>query len=322
MPKCLEHKYGTHYVIENLEFPHGQNLLEEAILKPISTEHGKDKFRPVSYRFVERFDKKKESSFYCQAMFETKSKDILSDKRLGAIGLDLNKDHIALCETDRFGNPIFAQSYAFDFENKSSEQIKAILADHIAVIVDRAVKSGKIIACEKLDFEKKKEALRETTPKGLRTVISYFAYKKFYELLKSRCKREGIYLKAVNPAFTSLIGFYKYFGYGIYTSHECAALSIVRRALTFSERAKRVHGTLMQTVSIAGDDELPEFSHENSFRHVWSFYSRNKSSLRLGIINSSKKGSEFKVSYSPLHPSGYKASGLGCDKVLLRSLSP
>ena len=74
------------------------------------------------------------------------------------------------------------------------------LCDHIATVVARAKSSGEIIVCEKLDFAKKKSALRESAPKGLRVILSSFAYKKFFTLLQSRCSRESVYLKSVNPA--------------------------------------------------------------------------------------------------------------------------
>jgi hypothetical protein len=165
MPKCLEEKYGTHRKIENVSFPYGQELLEDAILNPIGVEDGKEIYRPVSFRLLERKQTEGDSGLYCQAIFQQKNPEIQSDARLGAIGIDLNADHIAMMETDRFGNPIFAQSYPFSMEDKSSDQIEAVFADHIATIVERAKVTGKILVCEKLDFSKKKNALRESAPK-------------------------------------------------------------------------------------------------------------------------------------------------------------
>jgi hypothetical protein len=191
MPKCLEEKYGTHRKIENVSFPYGQDLLEDAILNPLEMRDKKEIYRPVSFRLIERKQTKGETGLYCQAIFQQKNPEVQSDRSLGAIGVDLNADHIAMMETDRFGNPIFAQSYPFSMEAKSSDQIEAVFADHIATIVERAKNSGKILVCEKLDFAKKKRALRESAPKGLRVILSSFAYKKFFTLLQSRCGREA-----------------------------------------------------------------------------------------------------------------------------------
>lgn len=321
LPECLEQKYkSTHCLIENLEFSYGQEWLNDAILNPISEKNGKKQYSPVSYRFIER-KSKEESAFYCQAIFEPKSPEKKSDARLGAIGLDLNADHIAMMETDRFGNPIFAQSYPFSME-ASSDQIEAVFGDHIATIVEHAEKTGKIIVCEDLDFKKKKQALRETvSSKRLRKILSSFAYQKFFSILNSRCDKKGVKLKKVNPAFTSIIGFYKFSGYGIYTSHECAALSIARRGLGLSERAKS-KVTPIQTESIEEPlMKVPEYSIENSDGHVWKFYSRNTKCIREILFQSSQSGRKRTMFYNPRHPSSYTA-GLRCDKTLLRCLSP
>ena len=321
LPACLEQKYGsTHITIENLEFHYGQEWLKDAILNPISEENGKKRYTPVSYRFIERRMGDSESEFFCQALFEQRIPEKTTDPRIGAIGLDLNADHIAMMETDRFGNPIFAQSYPFSMK-ESSDQIEAVFGDHIAIIVERAKQTGKIIVCEKLDFKRKKQALRESSPKSLREVLSSFAYKKFFDLLNARCDREGVRLKRVNPAFTSIIGFYKYLGYEIYTSHECAALTIARRGLGLSERAK-TKVTPNPTVSMEEPlVEVPEFSHSNSDGHVWSFYSRHAKSIREILFQRSPKGRKRLMFYNPRHPSSYRA-GLRCDWTLLRCLSP
>lgn len=330
MPYCLEETYGSRVVIENVTFRYGQEQLEDAILNPIEiwnekTQSFQSIFRPVSYRILARKKKKADKEvieYFCQAMFEERPVQVDSDKRLGAIGIDLNADHIAVCETDRFGNPVGGTSYAFTMPTRSSNQISAVFGDHIAMIVQRAKVTGKIIVCEQLDFTKKKQALRETTNKKQRAMLSSFAYKKFFTLLAGRAKKEGVRVKDINPAYTSVIGFYKFQGYKIYTTHELAALAIARRGLGFSERTK-IKNAPDGTVSNHGIDEALLFFQEKQVGHVWSYYSRNAKRIRT-LIRSQSNPSREEVAYNPFHPSGYCEVSLRikCEKSPRPSLPP
>ncbi|MGC5340850.1 hypothetical protein ACPXBC_30235, partial [Escherichia coli] len=74
----------------------------------------------------------------------------------GAIGIDLNADHLAVCETDRFGNFQRVESLGFDLRGLSSERSAAVLGDYVAAVVALAKTAGKPIAIERLDFTAKK----------------------------------------------------------------------------------------------------------------------------------------------------------------------
>ena len=218
------------------------------------------------------------------------------------IGIDLNADHIAICETDPSGNPISTASLYYEWEGKSSEQLTAILADHVAHIVDLARLKGKTLACEELDFTKKKAALRELNGRRFRKLISSFAYKKFYSMLQKRAARHQVRVKAVKATFTSIIGFYKFRGYSGYSSHELAALAIARRAQGYSERARTKVGRA-GTVSIQGVGDSRTFHQESPACHTWSFYSRKKTLIRASMVSSmGKVEARF---YHPRYRTGY-----------------
>ena len=254
---------------------------------------------PVSYRVLER----EKGTFYIQATFEALQGASKSVHNNGGIGVDLNADHIAVCEVDRFGNPVHSASYPFSSRSLSKKQLSAVLGDHIAMIVKRAAQNGRVIYCEDLDFSKKKKALREE-PKAYRSMLSRLANDKFYSLLASRCHREGITLRKVNPAFTSLIGFYKFRGYRRMSSHELAALAIARRGLRFSERPK-TYNAPFGTASISGLGNPALFLTERLKGHVWSYYSHHKKAIRHALSEMSQ-GRGIPPPYSPQHPSGYQ----------------
>jgi len=80
--------------------------------------------RALSYRFI-RDDKG-------WRVFVTTQHDdvaLVTKRELGAFGLDLNADHLALAELDRFGNLIDAQRLPCASYGLSTDQAKAIIGD-------------------------------------------------------------------------------------------------------------------------------------------------------------------------------------------------
>jgi IS605 OrfB family transposase len=202
------------------------------------------------------------------------------------IAVDLNADHLAVAETDRFGNLIDSFILPFNFNGLSTEQTEALLGDLSAVLVRRCEAKSKPLALENLDFEEKKKSLREQ-PKVHRGFLSAFAYSKFHEATRSRTRANGIELISVNPAYTSLIGAYKFQGLAI-SSHEKAALAIARRAQGFSEGLGVFQGTLPTQAMMS---ERTRFTA--SPRHVLGFYSDHRQIIRKLLIETDKR---------PIHP--------------------
>ena len=182
----------------------------------------------------------------------------------GALGVDVNQDHLAVMVVDTSGNKVFATSIPCDVsqEGLTGHQRSAIAGDAVKQVVDIAKQYGVGIAHEKLDFTRKKQALKETLQKGHRVMLSALAYSQILTLLTRRAWREGTLTKAVNPAFTSLIGALKY-QRGTLTSHQAAAQVIARRGLGLvlecirirvpQAAAQRVLNARQATVSMPDD---------------------------------------------------------------------
>ena len=67
-------------------------------------------------------------------------------------------------------------------------------------------------------------------------MLSSFAYGSILTHIKSGAHKQGIEIKEVNPAYTSIIGRVKFSKrYGL-TIHHAAALAIARRSVRFSEK--------------------------------------------------------------------------------------
>ena len=184
-----------------------------------------------------------------------------SSRQAGAIGVDINADHLAVAELDRHGNIIDAQRIQLCTYGKTKAQAMALIGEGCKAVIERARRSGKPITLEKLDFAKKKAGMEGQDARYAR-MLSSFSYSKIVQTLKARAFDIGIEVIAVNPACTSIIGRHKFASrYGI-SNHQAAAASIGRRAQHLSESPNRRMG---DQVTFA----LPA---RNRAKHVWSFW--------------------------------------------------
>jgi IS605 OrfB family transposase len=191
LPKALE-KYGKYLLLPGITFKYGKEELH-SLLKSEMTQ-------AISWRF--KLDKKGWRVF---ASFDIKPAVCTSEQNIGVIGLDINAGHLALTETDRFGNPISTKTIPCNVYGKSSNEARAIIGDATAAAVAFAESTHKPLIFEELDFQKKKSTLKESNRVYAR-MLSSFAYGSIITHLKSRCSKKGVFFKQVNPAYTSVIG--------------------------------------------------------------------------------------------------------------------
>ena len=187
----------------------------------------------ISYRF--KRDGKGWRVFVSTEMMDV---PVVTDRRRGAIGVDLNADHLAVAETDASGNCINAWRVPLVTYGKNTNQAEALIGDAVASVVQYAREVGKPVVIEKLDFGQKKAALEGQSRRYSR-MLSSFAYGKVKAYFISRGYREGVEVHQVNPAFSSVIGRVKFMErYGL-TVHQAAAMVLARRLLGCSERIPR-----------------------------------------------------------------------------------
>ena len=92
----------------------------------------------------------------CSATTEVAAVPVVTDRARGAIGVDLNADHLAVSETDGSGNWLKSWRVPLVTYGKSQHQAQALIGDAVAGIVAYARDAGKPIVLEKLDFRQKK----------------------------------------------------------------------------------------------------------------------------------------------------------------------
>lgn len=258
LPNALVEKHGKYLRVKDVSFSHGHELICSSLC---------DK-KALSYRF-----KKDQKGWRIFVSTDLKKPETASKEGIGVIGIDLNTDHIACVETDRFGNPISKKVFPWNSFGKTKEQLKAATGDICKQIVALAEEAKKPIVIEKLDFQKKKMALQGKFAR----LLSGFAYRLFYVFLTSRAFKNGIALHQVNPAYTSIIGQVNYATrYGLST-HLAAALCIARRYQKFSESPC---SSIRKIPDGKGGHVAFVLPERNRTKHVWSFWGQVKKKIK------------------------------------------
>ncbi len=177
---------------------------------------------------------KKGSQHYKMVIdYEVENPQTVIDFSNGVIGVDVNPDRVAISDIRRDGNLINSFSVLnnrmfFASTNKRDYEIGCIVKQ----IMQYALNRNKGIVFENLKFKKE----FENQGRRFNRIKSNFVWKKLLTLLERKCIENGIQYKKVNPAFTSVIGKFKYQKMYNLSIHESASYIIGRRGLGFNEK--------------------------------------------------------------------------------------
>lgn len=299
LPDALA-SFGKYLTIPEVRFAYGQTELVAALNtsktmtsvnkqgKPIRRRTGS----AISYRFVR--DRKGWRVF---ASVESVSTKQTTSQLAGAVGVDINADHLAVAETDRFGNLIKVRRIDLHLYGKTTDQAKALIGDAVTEIAEMAASAGKPVVCEKLNFQRKKAELETTSPTQAR-MISSFACTKIISGLKSAGFRRGVEIIEVNPAYTSVIGAVNHAQSKGISVHQGAALAVARRGLGLSERP--IGRKAVVPVRHGGHVTF-ELPVRNRSKHVWSHWSAVRIRLRAAHVVHYRSGLS-KEKPAPLSP--------------------
>ena len=292
LPDCLATQQGKYLTIEGVRFAYGHEQVLAALGSNVEyagfrRQYGEKAARQsglgqaISYRF--KRDAKGWRVFVTTDLMDV---PVVTDRSRGAVGVDLNADHLAVCETDASGNPIISFSVPLVSYGKSRRQAEAVIGDGVASVVAFARDAGKPIVLEKLDFRRKKAVLEGESPRYSR-MLSSFSYAKIRACFLSRGIRQGVEVHQVNPAFSSVIGRVKFMErYGL-SVHQAAALVLARRLLGCSE------GIPCQRICPVGGGVRVAFSvpARKRMKHVWTLWGCVLGQLRPALAAQHRLGS-------------------------------
>lgn len=267
LPNCIvqKHNLKSKHLSLDINFDHDGKKIYDNLKEAIKSK------KALTYRILQREDSQE---WYIQASFGLdRVVDYVSN---GNIGIDMNHDLIVASITDPKGNFIGFKQYPFKSEGKTSDQLTQILSTISNEIVDLSVKLNKNIIIEELDLANKRT---ENSGRITNRKLHMLMYTKFFNLLKNKALKESVLLKEVNPAFTSIIGAYKYMKPLGINRHTSASFVIARRGFPNIKNESIPHQVL---------DLLQ--SGVNSNLASWSMWSK----INKSMSKSSPRGVSYK----------------------------
>ena len=169
--------------------------------------------------------------FIVKAIFEKHMNLPKTDTLYGAVAIDINVDHIALCETNKDGNIVLIKKYPIHKENTKNKRNEELYQLAIE-IMEQCKSKKKSLVVEDLNFKQLKTRMLYR-PKKQNKTLSSFAYKKILEKVERKCLMNEVDVIKVDPKNTSKIGKEKYTKIKGLSVHYCAAYVINRRGMGF-----------------------------------------------------------------------------------------
>jgi IS605 OrfB family transposase len=151
-------------------------------------------------------------------------------------GIDVNIDRIAVSVLSKKGNLLESKTfYCHEMEYVRSNRRSNISGEIAKQIIDYLLSwNVGAIVLEDLTFKQDHD-----TNHRFNRLVHSFAKNKLQKVLISRGLKVGFTIKKVNPAYTSVIGRFKYAKmYGL-SVHEAASFVIGRRGLDFEEKVPK-----------------------------------------------------------------------------------
>lgn len=176
----------------------------------------------------------------------------------GAVGVDFNQPTIDLAVTNEQGQLKTTRTIECHAITSARREKREWLIGNLAKrVVDFAKYWHRGLVIERLS----------DVARGRRNQHE-FVHRRFLEAVKRRAEREGVAVREVNPAYTSVIGEHKYAPYYHITIHQAAALVVARRGQGFPERLRGLKSLLFEA-SEAGEGNEGAPSRRV---HSWSLW--------------------------------------------------
>ena len=193
--------------------------------------------------------KLKNGKVYTFISVEEKLPPITIKKDNGIIGIDINAYpfHLALAFANKEGNLEKHQSISLNELLEANSEKRQYLEWQIAHnIIEIAKKENKAISIENL--QKIPKGKRGDGFAKLRSRLQKWSYKRLLEKIEILAKRNGIEIRKVNPAHTSVIGKLKYAPQFNIDKDIAAAFVIARRGLGYKENIPKNYKGLLNDV--------------------------------------------------------------------------
>ena len=186
---------------------------------------------PLSYKII-----KKNGRYYLYCTFEIQRDEssFVTRSSNGVIGLDFNKGFVTVTETNQYGHMIDIDLIRYRFKNGNATQTDLELVAN--KVKERALAKGKDIVIENLNFKDTKAKTVSKRGKKYNNMLHSLAYRKFTNIIENVCYRNCMWLRKVNPAWTSWIAKNKYCPKMKLNIHTGASFVIARRGQGYTDK--------------------------------------------------------------------------------------
>ena len=209
------------YLFGQVYFRHYKNKLIEIL---------KSKESPLSYKIIKRNDR---YYLFCTFEIQYKNEEFLTRSSYGTIGVDFNKGFVAIAETNECGHLIKTDVVHYRFKQGNSTQTDFEKVTNI--LVNRCLNTGKDLVIENLDFAKRKASTETRKGRKYNEMIHSLAYRMFFETIGNIAYRNKVWVRKVNPAWTSWIAKQKYCPQMKLNVHVGASFVIARRGQGYKD---------------------------------------------------------------------------------------
>jgi len=212
------------YVTGRVYFNHHKDKIKQIL------QHGDS---PLSYKIIKRNNR-----YYLICTFEIQAdlQDFRTRSSYGTLGLDFNKGFVTLSETNQYGHLVQTQflPYRFKAGHKTKTDLQGI-ANHV---VKTALETGKDICIENLDFKTTKAKTQSKKGEKYNDMIHSLAYRQFVNSIEQCAYRHFVYIRRVNPAWTSWLAKRLYCPTMKLNVHVGASYVIARRGQGYKDTVK------------------------------------------------------------------------------------
>jgi len=246
--------------------------------------------------------KLKNGKVYAFISVEEKLPPVTIKKDSGIIGIDVNAYpfHLALVFANKDGNLEKYQSISLNELLEVNSEKRQYLEWQIAhKIIGIAKEENKAIAIENL--QKIPKGKRGDGFAKLRSRLQKWSYKRLLEKIEILAKRNGIEIRKVNPAYTSVIGKLKYAPQYNIDKDIAAAFVIARRGLGFKESLPKNYKGLLNDKDFllfseaSIEDKIAKLKKE--IKEEKNEYKRNKLKSKLSKLRKELKTLQKHLSF-------------------------
>jgi transposase, putative, N-terminal domain len=246
--------------------------------------------------------KVKNGNVYAFISVEEKLPPITIKKDSGVIGIDINAYpfHLALATVSKDGNLENYQAISLhELLDVSSEKRQYLEWQIAHKIIEIAKEENKAIAIENLD--KLPKGKRGDGFAKLRQKLQKWIYKRLLNKIEITARRNGIEIRKVNPAYTSLIGKLKYAPQFNIDKDIAAAFVIARRGLRFKESLPKNYKGLLNDKDFllfseaSIEDKIAKLKKE--IKEEKNQYKRNKLKSKLSKLRKEIKALQKHLSF-------------------------